>query len=272
MTSGDAAGASGEWFRRLGPTVRFYCVFGLLAAAICMVNIGSRLIESPPGERHFQVWEPVLWEMSSLMTLLALLWLWPLIYYRFHFNRIGRWRFAVVQVAGFLLFTLSHVAGMVAIRGLIYGLAGYDYDFAQGNLWLQLIYEGRKDALGYIGILANLWVDERLCPTPVAQTAQRIEIRDGGRIVFIDPQDILWIEAAGNYVEIHTSARKWLTRGVLSQFEARLAGEGFVRIHRSRLLNRRHAHGLTALPSGDVMVHLKDGRSVGMSRRYKAAL
>lgn len=272
VISGDRLGTNGEGASRPGLIARTYLIFGGLAALICVVNIGSRLIESPPGERAFQTWEPVLWEVSSLIALVSLLWLWPLIYQRFHYARVGRWRFAVIQGAAFLAFTLSHIGIMVALRSLTYRLIGWRYDFARGDLFIQIVYEARKDALGYLGLLALFWVFERLGRTEVAKADARLEVRDGTRTVFIAPKDVLWIEAAGNYVEIHTASKTWLMRGVLSAYETRLKPDGFVRVHRSRLVNRTAIDSLQAVPSGDFRLTLSDGRVLVGSRRYRSVL
>jgi DNA-binding LytR/AlgR family response regulator len=90
--------------------------------------------------------------------------------------------------------------------------------------------------------------------------------------VFLPPADILFVEAAGNYIEFHTATRTHLVRGTLSAWEARLAERGFARVHRSRLVNRARIRALKPTPSGDVEITLDDGRTVLGSRRYRAAL
>src|SRR3546814_12816353 len=73
----------------------------------------------------------------------------------------------------------------------------------------------------------------------------RIEIRDGARRIWVDPAEVLWIEAAGNYVELHLPGRSLLQRQTLAAMEAALADHGFTRIHRSRLVNRRPVRAQT---------------------------
>lgn len=274
MTGGDGAGTSGEGFARLNRLGRVYLAVGLLVGLSCTINIGSVLIEHPHGHRNFELWEPVVWETSSMVMTLAGLWAWVLIYHRFPLHRVGRLRFAATQLCGFLAYTVSHVSGMVALRELAYGLDGSPYDFSQGDLGLRFIYEARKDALGYLLMLAIIWAEDRFSRSShvSVRTHRKLEIRDGGRTVFVDPHEVLWVEAAGNYVEVHTADKNWLTRGVLSAWETQLSEEGFVRVHRSRLVNRRHIRAIEPVPSGDVLIRLTDGRSLSGSRRYKAAL
>ncbi|MBC7769500.1 MAG: LytTR family transcriptional regulator, partial [Phycisphaerales bacterium] len=52
----------------------------------------------------------------------------------------------------------------------------------------------------------------------------------------------------------------------------RLAARGFVRVHRSRLVNRARIGAIKPTPSGDVEITLDDGRILAGSRRYRAAL
>ena len=61
-------------------------------------------------------------------------------------------------------------------------------------------------------------------------------------------------------------------RGTLSAWELRLAGQGFVRIHRSRLVNRTHVGALEPTGSGDFEVTLTNGRKLQGSRRFRSDL
>ena len=66
----------------------------------------------------------------------------------------------------------------------------------------------------------------------------RITIRDGDSVVFVPVDDIDWVEAADYYVEIHAGGRSYLMRETMQRLQAQLDPERFVRIHRSRLVNR----------------------------------
>jgi DNA-binding LytR/AlgR family response regulator len=118
------------------------------------------------------------------------------------------------------------------------------------------------------------WVFRRRSEPPPkpAPGEDRIEIRDGGAAVFLQPGDILFVEAAGNYVDFHTAARSHLVRGTLAAWEARLSRSGFVRVHRSRIVNRARISALRPTPSGDIEITLDDGRTLLGSRRYRATL
>ncbi|MCI0670721.1 MAG: LytTR family DNA-binding domain-containing protein, partial [Myxococcaceae bacterium] len=69
--------------------------------------------------------------------------------------------------------------------------------------------------------------------------AQRVAIKDVGRVVFLDVDEIDWVEAADYYVEIHAGGKSYLHRETMQSLEARLHPERFMRIHRSAIVNRK---------------------------------
>jgi len=269
--SGDSIGMGGG---RAGTNglipFRLYAAFAAFLLIVIIVNISSHAIEDP----ETALWEPVLWELSSYVAILILtpaVWLG---YQRFHWQRLGVGKFVMIQTAFCVLFSLAHIAIMVGIRIAGYSTAHEHYNFAQGHLPLELIYEGRKDALTFLVICGFIWVYERLNqPAPVS-APDRIEVRSDGRTLYLTPAEILYAEAAGNYIELYliTSAKPLLLRGTLSNYEKRLSAYGFVRIHRSRLLNRGHMRSFSATSSGDLRITLVDGRELAGSRRFKGQL
>jgi DNA-binding LytR/AlgR family response regulator len=84
--------------------------------------------------------------------------------------------------------------------------------------------------------------------------------------------DVQWVEAAGNYVELHRGGAPVLHRASLSEMERRLSAAGFVRIHRSRLVRRDAIAAVESKPAGDFVVRLRDGPELAGSRRYRRPL
>jgi DNA-binding LytR/AlgR family response regulator len=171
---------------------------------------------------------------------------------------------------------MLHIGSMVGLRKAVYVAMGDFYDFSHGALGRELFYEWRKDVLTYSLLAATYYFYRRYEEQRAARNApladDRIEVRDGGAAVFLAPGDISHVEAAGNYVEFHTATRTHLVRGTLASWEARLTARGFVRVHRSRLVNRTKIAALKPTPSGDVEITLNEGRTVLGSRRYRAVL
>src|SRR5262249_40898929 len=62
---------------------------------------------------------------------------------------------------------------------------------------------------------------------------ERLIIKVGGRVFFLKTEDVDWIEAAGNYVRVHSGGETHLLRETMNGLEARLDRNKFLRIHRS---------------------------------------
>jgi two-component system LytT family response regulator len=101
---------------------------------------------------------------------------------------------------------------------------------------------------------------------------KRLVIRSTGRVVFLQADEIDWIESAGNYVAVHVGRQTHLLRESLSQLESRLAPERFVRIHRSTIVNIERIKELQHLTNGDQRAILGDGKQLTVSRGYREKL
>lgn len=98
---------------------------------------------------------------------------------------------------------------------------------------------------------------------------RRIVVRDDGDYILIRTPDIEALEAAGNYVRIVQGGRNHLVRGTLTEFERVLDPAGFVRIHRSTVVNMDRVRRVTPQEHGDFIVTLEGGRQYRMSRHFK---
>ena len=100
----------------------------------------------------------------------------------------------------------------------------------------------------------------------------RIAAREHDRIVLVDIPDILWIEASGNYVCLHTPQQTVLLNATMREMEAQLRGWDFLRVHRSHIVNLQWVRQLKPVGSGDYLVVLDDGTEVTASRTYSDRL
>lgn len=105
-----------------------------------------------------------------------------------------------------------------------------------------------------------------------AKYAERLVIKGGGRIVFLNVSEIDWIEAADNYVRLHTSRESHLMRETLSNLEKRLDPIRFARVHRSTIINVQRIKELHPLFRGEYEIVLKDGTRVSSGRNYRDRL
>jgi two-component system LytT family response regulator len=101
---------------------------------------------------------------------------------------------------------------------------------------------------------------------------ERINVRSVGRIEQILVADILWIESAGNYVELHLAGRTVLHRITLNRLETLLAPGDFLRVHRGAIVRRSEIARLDTIGDGSYRLTLRCGAAVAVSERYLAAL
>lgn len=97
----------------------------------------------------------------------------------------------------------------------------------------------------------------------------RIPIRAGGKVTFLPVDDIDWVEAADNYVKIHTGRETHLIRQTLSKMEQSLPATDFVRIHRSAIVNTARIREIQSWFNGEYVLLLQDGTRVYSSRQYR---
>jgi len=97
----------------------------------------------------------------------------------------------------------------------------------------------------------------------------RLVIREGGNLKIVPVAEIEWVEAADNYVVLHTEGGRHLWRRSLSGVEEELAGCGFVRAHRSSLVRVEAVRELRSGERGDFVLVLASGVQVKGSRRFR---
>jgi two-component system LytT family response regulator len=107
---------------------------------------------------------------------------------------------------------------------------------------------------------------------PEPQRLDRLVVKSGGRVFFLRTDDIVWIEAAGNYVRLHLGEDSHLFRETMNGMEARLDPRRFVRIHRSRIVNSDRIKELQPWFNGEYVVILQNGTRLTLSRGYREKL
>ena len=101
---------------------------------------------------------------------------------------------------------------------------------------------------------------------------KRLAIRDGRETVCIDIGDIDWIDAAGDYMCVHSGGDTHVLRGTMKRLESLLNPEIFVRVHRSTIVNRHRVRSLRPHRNGEYFLTLDNRRELKLSRSYKANL
>lgn len=105
--------------------------------------------------------------------------------------------------------------------------------------------------------------------TETEQLIERFIIKSGGNIYIIRVNEVLWIEASGNYVNIVTEKKKHLLRSTMSGLKSKLEEDTFFQIHRSTIVNLDHVERVEEWSYGDYKVIMKNGEELKMSRNYK---
>ena len=118
----------------------------------------------------------------------------------------------------------------------------------------------------------DLPLEAALDPDAMAE-AQRerevLSVRDGQRVLRLRTQTIRWIEAAGDYMCVHTDGETHVLRATLGELEAQLDPRQFQRVHRSRIVNLKRVSALRPHINGEYFLELDSGHTVKLSRSYR---
>ena len=111
---------------------------------------------------------------------------------------------------------------------------------------------------------------EEMRETP--RYSERLVVKTGGRVFFLNTDEIDWVEAEGNYVSIHTGKKSYLLRETITSLESQLDPKEFVRIHRSAIVRLDRIKELQPWSHGEYHVLLQDGTRLTLSRSYREKL
>jgi two-component system LytT family response regulator len=100
-------------------------------------------------------------------------------------------------------------------------------------------------------------------------SAQRLVVKDSGRVRFIPLHDIIWLEAFDYYVKIHVRGHFYLVRESLKKLSERLPSSMFVRIHKSSTINISYIRSLTTVENGEYMIRTTTNEELKVSRSYR---
>lgn len=270
------------WRRKVevGFWVLLYTFNAIANSATATLDLERRQVEFLP-------WEPMVWESSSALALLALVpaVVWfsarvPLAWA--HWRQVLAW-----HLAASLAYSVTHVVAMVALRHAVYGLMGAQYDF--GDWGSELFYEYLKDVRSYASVLVFIegyrfiirrlrgearWPDQpdsdKLPPT--AKYPERFLVKMLGREFLVAAERIEWASAAGNYVNLHVGDRDYPLRSTMTGIIEKLDPTRFRRIHRSHIVNLDYLREIEPLESGDARAVMADGTRLPVSRRYRSEL
>jgi len=244
-----------------------------------VVDSLSVITEYARSNRPLENWEPFVWEFSSAILTGMLIFAIARLNKAWRFTAEG-WRAPLmIHLVATVPFSLMHVSGMVGLRKLVYSFMRRGYDF--GNLPVELAYEFRKDFVTYWFILGVIYLWQHLRFLNAARPAleanalaplERLIAKKRGREFVINVDGIEWIEASGNYANLHHKEGVFPVRASMSELERRLDKEVFARVHRSYIVNLDRVGEIEPTESGDYLIHMRDGTAIRFSRRYRSQL
>jgi two-component system, LytTR family, response regulator len=100
---------------------------------------------------------------------------------------------------------------------------------------------------------------------------ERLSVPERGRVIYVDVDDIGWIDADDNYARVHAGGRTYTIRETLSSLAAKLDPRVFARIHRSTIVNVRHVKEVQPWFRGHHVVILQSGERLRLSRYQREA-
>jgi len=122
--------------------------------------------------------------------------------------------------------------------------------------------ETRVDAANLIRVLRWLEVLAK-------RQAPRIAFKAKGRILFLDLDEIAAVQAEGNYVSLRHRPHPYLLRESISSIAEKLKPYGFIRIHRSVVVNISAVEEIQPLPTGEYRLRVKGEKEYLVTRTYK---
>lgn len=106
----------------------------------------------------------------------------------------------------------------------------------------------------------------------LVQPSAKIAIKSNGRILFIDPRAVIAVKAEGNYVLLEREAGSYLLRESITTVADKLKAYGFIRIHRSVLINSAFVQDVRPCETGEYELRVKGGKEYTVTRMYKSNL
>ncbi|KAA2284163.1 LytR/AlgR family response regulator transcription factor [Arenimonas fontis] len=97
----------------------------------------------------------------------------------------------------------------------------------------------------------------------------RLSIRDGQKTVRLELSSLRWVDAAGDYMCIHTDTETYVLRATMRELEERLDPRHFPRVHRSTLINAARVVAMRPHLNGEQFLTLDCGHEIKLSRSYR---
>jgi len=125
---------------------------------------------------------------------------------------------------------------------------------------------GGEQAISYQERLHRLLKQDTTIPVP--RPLKEFSVRTGKHVNFVAIDEIDWIEAQGDYAQLHVGKKRYMLRESLTILEGRLDTSSFLRIHRSAIVRINRIVRVDTRPNRSCIVTLAGGDSIRVSRTY----
>ncbi len=106
-------------------------------------------------------------------------------------------------------------------------------------------------------------------PVALSHYSDVLAIKDAGEVSRVPVKDILWIDAAGDYMCVHTEQNTHILRKTMKELEESLDPKQFIRSHRSTIVNKNFVNKFCSQLNGEYYLVMKNGKELKVSRSYK---
>ncbi len=166
-------------------------------------------------------------------------------------ERLGKWDFDVIFTTAFQRFAIQ----AIRFSALDYLLKPVQADELRAAVDRSLQRHGTIVPPDQQQFLHNI--------TQRDERTMKLTVAHGDRSYAISPVDVMWCQADDNYTQLHLKdGRRFMSARTLKDYEEMLSPIGFIRVHKSAMVNREHVDGI-----GDGHVRLRNGVRVEISRR-----
>lgn len=248
--------------------------------AFTNMQISTMMTEADRAGKSFNLLHAVILEYSSFFIIM-LLYLPTLLFYKFLTQRpYPLWQLVAYCFLASLIYSGLHTLSLILSRKLIFFLFLDQYYVYFRNVTQDLLFEYRKDVLGFSIILGGLYLTDyigrqkiQLKAVSEAAKGKKLAFRSGATQVFFRSNDLTFARAAGNYVEVVAGDQNHLIRISVKGFLTALTEQGVeaVQIHRSYVVNPEKITEIRPKRDGDVVLVLSNGDKIPGSRRFREA-
>ncbi|MGB0176143.1 MAG: LytR/AlgR family response regulator transcription factor [Owenweeksia sp.] len=237
-------------------------IFGSLT--VWMIGVFHSLVDSGINNYHFYISEALVFNFVWLLFA-------PGFYFqkRLHTSLSKRMPEPLRSLTSALAVMLAHWFGFAFLIWSISGLF-FSYTFAFDRMLLDGISDhGIIYILVYtlFGFLIRITGQKK--EIKLVASNSKLKVNSGTKTILIDQKEILYIKAEKPYIAIHTHSKTYLDPSTLKAMIAKL-DSGFIRIHKSTIVNTRFVTSFRSRQNGDYDIYLCDGSELRLSRNYAA--